>query len=73
MPLAGGAGHTFHQPRDTTPPPFGGPFAAAGDHRCSTHAPVLGTVDMARSQETALQVAILIEHEQRLIAHVQPK
>ena len=43
------------------------PLAVAGDHRLQRQAPVLGTVDVARSQETALQVAILIEHEQRVV------
>ena len=44
------------------------PLAVAGDHRLQHQAPVLGAMDVARSQETALQVAVLIEHEQRVIA-----
>ena len=44
------------------------PLAVAGDHRLQHQAPVLGTVDVAGPQETALQIAELVEHEQRVVA-----
>jgi hypothetical protein len=40
----------------------------AGDHRLQDRAPVVRAVDVARPQEAALQVAELIEEEQRVVA-----
>ena len=44
------------------------PLAVAGDHRLQHQAPVLGTVGIAGPQEAALQVAELVEQEQRVVA-----
>ena len=43
------------------------PLAVEGDHRLQHQAPILGTVDVACAQEAAFQVAILIEHEERVV------
>ena len=43
-------------------------LAVAGDHRLQHRAPVLGAVDVAGPQDAALQVAELVEHEQRVVA-----
>jgi hypothetical protein len=44
-----------------------GPVAVAGDHRLQHQAPVRGAVGIAGSQETALQVAELVEQKQRVV------
>ena len=43
-------------------------LAVAGDHRLQHQAPVLGAVDVAGPEPAALQIAVLIEHEQRVVA-----
>jgi hypothetical protein len=42
--------------------------AVASEHRLQDRAPVVRAVDVARPQEAALQVAELVEQEQRVIA-----
>jgi hypothetical protein len=46
----------------------GAPVAVAGDHRLQHQAPVFGAVGIAGPKEAALQVAELVEQEQRVIA-----
>jgi hypothetical protein len=43
-------------------------FAVARDHRLEHRSPALRAVDVARPQGTALEVAELVEHEQRMVA-----
>jgi hypothetical protein len=40
----------------------------AGDHRLQHRAPFGGAVHVARTQRTPLQIAKLVEHEQRVVA-----
>ena len=46
-------------------------LAIAGDHRLQDEAPIRGAVDVARPEERPLEIAELVEHEQRVVA--QPK
>ena len=43
------------------------PLAVAGDHRLQHQAPVLGAMDVAGPEPAALQIAELVEHEQRVV------
>ena len=42
-------------------------LAVADDHRLQHQSPVIGTVDVPCSQQATLQVAELVEHEQRMV------
>jgi hypothetical protein len=44
------------------------PIPVSGDNGLQHVAPFMGTVDVAGAQRTTLQVAELVEHEQRVIA-----
>jgi hypothetical protein len=44
------------------------PAAVAGDHRHQHRAPRVGAVDVAGAQHAALEVAELVEDEQRVVA-----
>jgi hypothetical protein len=40
----------------------------AGDYRLQNRVPTIGAVDVAGAQDTPLQIAELVEHEQRMVA-----
>src|SRR4051812_28301752 len=40
----------------------------ASNHRLQHRTPTIGTMDVARSQRTPLDIAELVEHEQRMVA-----
>jgi hypothetical protein len=42
-------------------------LTVAGDHRLQHRAPAFSAMSIARSQEAALEVAELVEHEQRVV------
>ena len=44
------------------------PLAIAGDHRLQDEAPIRGAVDVARPEERPIEIAEVVEHEQRVVA-----